>query len=107
MTVDKNILTRSWAHSHEEDAAGNQVFRPSDHAMRPSRGGRTQYQFSPDGTVQITKAGPDDRRVQVSGHWQLNGKRLTVQRPDSATPQEFDIDSAEADKLIIRPLAGG
>jgi hypothetical protein len=106
MTIDRNILTRSWAHAHEEDSAGNQVFRPADRAMPPSRGGRTQFQFSPDGTVQITKPGPDDRRLHVSGHWQLNGTRLTVKQADNATSQEFEIDSAAPEKLVIRPLAG-
>jgi hypothetical protein len=94
-------LVGSWSHSHEEDAEGVQVFRPTDYEFPPSRG-RTSFTLRPDGTAVAGLPGPDDRGISTDdGTWQLQGDVLHVRCPGwTAT---YVVVSAAPRRLELRP----
>jgi hypothetical protein len=94
-------LAGTWAHVHEEDSAGVQVFRPGDLPLPPARG-RTFLTLEPDGSARRRAPGPDDRRVQSEGRWKVSGERLHVTFGDH-DELVFDVVSAEPGRLALRP----
>ena len=102
-TIDANSLAGGWTHSHEEDQPGLQVFRRPDHPFPRSRG-RTSYDLRAGGELGGSRPGPDDRHVATAGKWTLDGRRLTVV-PDGAAPQQFEVQSLEPDRLVVKPVS--
>jgi hypothetical protein len=99
--ADPGRLTGTWAHVHEEDGDGLQVFRPGDQPLPPARG-RTFLTLEPDGSASRRAPGPDDRRVRSEGRWEVDGERLRVSFGDQRA-LVFDIVSAEPGRLALRP----
>ncbi|MBT2206488.1 hypothetical protein [Actinomadura sp. NEAU-AAG7] len=96
-------VTGAWLHSFEEDTETEAVYRPSGHAFRPARRPRRGLEFRPDGTFVERRAGPDDRRVGVEGHWERRGAdRVAVSFPAGGRPPfEITVLSRTADRLTI------
>src|SRR3954469_15906035 len=97
--IDAAQLVGRWVHAHEEDHEGRMVFRPSDVELPPSRG-RTTISLNSDGTAEVIGPGPDDRRRSRSGHWTLEGRRLSVSGADWS--YAYDIDSTDPSALVVR-----
>ncbi len=101
---DPKTLMNTWVHSHEEDGAGLQVFRPAHYPFPPARG-RDALTLNADGSLLRQIPGPDDRSAALpAGSWQLQGRRLTLQQHKNEN-KEFSIESLDPEKLLLRPLA--
>jgi len=98
---DAGRLAGTWAHVHEEDDAGVQVFRPGDLPLPPARG-RTFLTLEPDGSASRRAPGRDDRGVRSQGRWEVTGERLLVSFGDQ-DELVFDVVSAEPGRLALRP----
>jgi hypothetical protein len=100
--VDSASLVGSWAHSHEEDHDGAQVFRRSDFEFPPSRG-REAFTLRPDGSAVAGLPGPDDRGTSTGdGTWHLQGDVLRVSCPGwEAT---YQVVSVATQGLQLRPV---
>jgi len=61
-----------WIHAHEDDTPQRMVFRRTAGPLPPSRG-RAVLVLNEDGSLGGTTPGPDDRPLQVSGSWKLDG----------------------------------
>ncbi len=100
--IDVHDLHKQWVHSHEEDVGGNTVYRTSDYSFPRSRG-RVAMALEPDGTAEIGFPGRDDRSRKVRGRWRLEGRILTVERPDGRQ-EVLEIESLQPGKLIVRKI---
>ena len=98
---DAARLCGRWLHSHEEDAGGAQVFRPSAHALPPSRG-RLCLELRRDGTLLETRPGADDRPRAARGRWELAGNRLRLYSGPRAPARELEVIALEPDRLVLR-----
>jgi hypothetical protein len=93
-------LHRRWVHSHEEDRAGDMVFRPSGFPFPPSRG-RRAFELRSGGTLGHAQPGPADRPALGEGRWEIEGDTLKLFR-ESAAVEAFHIASAAPDRLVLR-----
>ncbi|HET9248534.1 MAG TPA: hypothetical protein VFP13_01150 [Actinomycetota bacterium] len=102
MTVDRAALERRWIHSHEEDTAGEMVFRPDDYDFPASRG-RLGFELRHDGGYLETAIGPTDRPEEVTGTWTLAGDdTLVVTRASPNEPERaLRILSATPERLVV------
>lgn len=99
--VEESSLVGSWAHSHEEDHDGVQVYRPADRELPPSRG-RTAFTLRPDSTAAAGLPGPTDRGIRTDdGTWSLTGDVLSVDVPGWGAA--YEVVAAEPDRLELRP----
>ena len=100
--TDPATLVGGWAHSHEEDHDGIQVFRPEDQELPLSRG-RTTFTLRPDSTAVAGTPGPADAGSTTDdGTWQLDGDVLRVRCPGwTAT---FEVVTADPAQLELRPV---
>lgn len=101
--VKKDVLQRHWMHSHEEDSAGEMVFRPADYDFPLSRG-RTSFDLKPGGAlVEQGTPGADDRQQKGSGRWELKGDQLALYSGSGDQPSRvLQIKSADEDRLVIK-----
>jgi hypothetical protein len=102
MTVARAVLQRRWVHSHEEDTAGEMIFRPKDYQFPPSRG-RLAFELRPDGSYVETAIGPADRPEQVTGTWDLTDyNTLAISRSEEDEPKRvMHVASATHDRLVV------
>jgi hypothetical protein len=100
--VDRSLVARSWAHAHEEDDGPDRVYRPAEREFPPSRG-RGVVTLHADGSLLLGRPGPDDRGSAAAGHWSLDGTRLTLS-PATGAAEAFEVETAEADRLVLRPV---
>jgi hypothetical protein len=99
--VDRQVLARTWLHSHEEDTPGHAVYRPESFAFPPSRG-RSGFQLGPDGTMLRISPGPADKTSVRPGRWELDaGARLRLDPEDSA-PEILEVATVTPDRLVLR-----
>ena len=102
MPVDKAALTGTWVHSHEEDSAKQQVYRPDTFKFPPSRG-RSGFDLHADGTM--SEYGPDasDRTSSRPGRWEiLPDQRVAMFAAGAAAPTRvLNIATVSADKLVV------
>ncbi len=90
-----------WVHSHEEDSAGEMVFRHPTHPFPPARG-RAAFELLPDGTYVGSSPGPDDRPEQSGGSWSLEGGTLTLEGEGDRPGEAWEIAGADDDRLTLR-----
>jgi len=96
------LLNRRWLHSHEEDTAGEMVFRPANYPFPPSRG-RTGFELRPDGTAAVLGPAPTDKPLERSGTWKIDdAKRLIVHVPELQQTQSMTVVSSNPDRLVVR-----
>lgn len=100
-STEAGKLAGTWAHVHEEDRDGVQVFRPGDLPLPPARG-RTFLTLDADGSASRRAPGADDRRVHSDGRWEMTGERLQVTFTDRDV-LVFDVVSADRGRLTLRP----
>ena len=100
MTIDRSALERAWMHSHEEDTADGQVFRPADFAFPPSRG-RRGFDLRPDGSYAETVPGPTDRPEEASGTWELDDDTLVLSPANAPGSERLRVTAVDADRLVV------
>ena len=95
-------LFRRWTHSHEEDTAESQVFRPANYPFPPARG-RVSYEFRPEGELRYGGIGPTDRQTSSSGTWNLedDGRTLVLHVPDEVE-QTLELEDLSDERLVVR-----
>ncbi|MDD1670211.1 MAG: hypothetical protein LUQ67_02690 [Methanomicrobiales archaeon] len=99
--MNRELLCRSWIHSHEEDEGTLMVFRPASHRFPPSRG-RKGYTFHEDGTYDEIGPGPADRPVPGRGKWSLEDDgMLTILPSGGASVRVLRIVSLEPDRMVV------
>lgn len=102
MPVDKSALTRTWVHSHEEDSAQQQVYRPDTYKFPPSRG-RSGFDLHADGTM--SEHGPDasDRTSSRRGRWEiLPDQRVAMFAAGAFAPTRvLNIAAITRDRLVV------
>jgi hypothetical protein len=97
--VDPAALHGRWVHSHEEDTAEGQVFRPDSYPFPPSRG-RRALDLRSDGSYGASAPGPTDRPEETGGTWKLAGDRLELRAADDST-EAYQVVSATPDRLVL------
>jgi hypothetical protein len=105
--MTQKLIARKWTHAHEEDeAAGAQVFRPSEGKFPLSRG-RQKIDLTPLSSKRTT-IGADDVYKDTSGQWSLSddGKVLTFV-PDDGSDKAvaYEVISLTAERLVLRRKA--
>ena len=96
----KDALQGRWVHAHEEDSEDELVFRPASHPLPPSRG-RRSFDLRPDGSFSERSPGPADAPEESSGHWSLEGDRLTL-NPDDGTGEAWEVANVDPDRLALK-----
>jgi hypothetical protein len=94
--VESDLLHGRWVHSHEEDSAGEMVFRRPDHPFPRSRG-RTSFELNPDGSYVESSPGPVDVPEQSRGEWALDGDRLVL-----GGRHAWQVAQVEPDRLVVK-----
>jgi hypothetical protein len=100
VTIDRAALERAWVHSHEEDTASEQVFRPAAFAFPPSRG-RRGFELRPDGSYVETAPGPTDRPEEASGTWELDDDTLVLSPSDGRGSERMRVTAVDAERLVL------
>src|SRR5215212_7472783 len=100
------IYEKRWIHSHEEDANGIQVYRPSTFDFPLSRKTRMAFDIEKNGTyIQQYGIGPDDTREKVEGNWTTIEESNTIKiefADKSIKSYKMSIVSSSDDILKIR-----
>jgi hypothetical protein len=99
---DAGALTGSWLHSHEEDAEDRLVFRSADYDFPPARG-RDGFELLPDGDLQRSGPGPDDRTQTFRGRWKLDEGELHLNTAGGRS-ERYAVESAEKGRLVLRRM---
>ncbi len=102
-TINKDVLSQRWVHSHEEDTDTEMVFRPATFSFPRSRG-RTSFELKPDGALVQGGIAPDDRRVETQGTWKLeDDDTLAFYSGSQSVPfRVLRIVSVTKDRLVVK-----
>jgi hypothetical protein len=100
-TIDRKLLARAWAHAHEEDHDGLQVFKPLGAALPPSRGRRV-IDLSQAEKLIVTKPDASDRPTSHDAHWRLVDDQLSFS--DATHEQCYHVESLSDCELVLKPL---
>ncbi len=101
--MSADSLSGSWTHSHEEDSADLQVYRPTHaFAFPPGRRGRETLEFDAAGQLIKGMPGPDDRQIRT-GATSLGMNRYRLDG-GQAPGQMIEIVQSEPGLLKIRAL---
>jgi hypothetical protein len=100
--INREAVAGSWVHSHEEDAPGQAVYRPSTFAFPPSRG-RGGFDLNPDGSATEFGPGAADQTAARAVRWEVGADgQLKIYAPGSHAPSRvLKIASAGPDKLVV------
>jgi hypothetical protein len=96
-------ILRHWVHSHEEDTADVQVYRPVSYNFPPSRG-RRGFEFRAGGELVYYRIAPADGTLEALGRWTLEGPnrvRIDVE-DDRIAPVTLEIVSCDDETLKVR-----
>jgi hypothetical protein len=94
LPLNQDLLCRRWVHSRGEDSSTEEVYRPADYPLPPSRG-RSGFQFNADGTFKRIGIGSTDVSKVKEGTWEIN----------PANPDQIHVEIEGQDKLLkIRDL---
>ena len=89
-----------WVHSHEEDGAGLEVYRPLSWPFPLARG-RTAFEIKPDGEFVQYGPGPADVSTGRKGRWQAAAPdRIAISLPGQK-PYELHIASVAPGLLKV------
>lgn len=99
--ISRDAVVGQWAHSHEDDHDGVQVFRPARYPFPPARG-RTAFTLQSDGNAVTGQPGPVDRGESVVGTWDFTGTVLTIRGQGRTT--DYAVLTADPDRLQLRPI---
>ena len=100
--IDPSLLCRRWVHAREEDTATEQVYRPADFPLPPSRG-RSGFEFLKDGTFKRIGIGATDISDVKQGVWEIDNAtadrlRLKLDGP----PQSLEIKDLDQNRLTVK-----
>lgn len=95
-------LIGHWVHSHEEDSAGEMIFRPASFSFPRSRG-RDSFELQADALIEHGP-GPGDAATETRGTWSLSadGKLSFFRGPGKKASRVLNIASVEPDRLVVR-----
>jgi hypothetical protein len=96
-------LLRHWVHSHEEDTADIQVYRPVSYHFPPSRG-RRGFELRAGGELIYYRIAPADGTLEAVGRWTLEGpNRVRIDVEDKRiAPFTLEIVSCDDEMLKVR-----
>jgi hypothetical protein len=95
-----------WVHSHEEDYAGNLVFRNPDFDFPPSRG-REKYDIKSDGELMYYGLAANDAHGEsVRGTWRaIDARTLEIFFPDESIKSfGFELVEITPSRLVVKKL---
>lgn len=95
-------LLGHWIHSHEEDTAEIQVYRPAGYPFPPSRG-RTGFALGAEGDATMYGIAPADGPLVIPGRWLfLPPDTLQIAAMDgSGESHLFTIVSCDSNRLVV------
>ncbi|MFT4164030.1 MAG: hypothetical protein QM650_02170 [Microlunatus sp.] len=91
-----------WMHSHEEDTANTEVYRPASYRFPPARG-RTGFELSADGRAEYLGIAAADGTDHLAARWELqpgNELRITVTE-QQADPMVLTVLSCDSEKMTV------
>ena len=96
-------ILRHWVHSHEEDTADVQVYRPVSYNFPPSRG-RRGFEFRAGGELIYYRIAPADGTLEAIGRWTLEGpNRVKIDvEDDRIAPLTLEIVSCDDEALKVK-----
>jgi len=95
------LFATTWVHVFEEDTAEGAVYRGEDDAAIPlSRRPRERLRFHPDGSAEISGAGPDDRNVERPATWREEGGAIMIDELQGAA--RYRIVARSPSRLVIQ-----
>jgi hypothetical protein len=90
-----------WVHSHEEDGADAEIYRPRGWPLPPARG-RTAFEIKPDGEFVEYVPGPVDVSASRTGRWQAVAPDcIAISLPGQKT-YELRISSVGSELLKVK-----
>jgi hypothetical protein len=93
---------KSWVHSHEEDKAPVQAYRPQDFKFPPSRG-RAGFEIKKDGEFIDHPIAPADGNETVPGKWEPAGEgKINVTFPKKPDRKPFTLEIVSCDGTVLR-----
>ena len=99
--IERDKLARRWIHSHEEDGAGEMVFRPEGFGFPPSRGRRV-LELRPDGSCTEQGPGPTDVPEESAGEWELHDDQLLLREgPEGSGTRAVRVLRVDGERLVI------
>jgi hypothetical protein len=103
--VLNDCLLGRWIRSHEEDAAGQQVYRPASYKFPPARG-RTGLEFRGRGELVYLAIARADGSEPMSGSWVLEPPDRVRISVNNARIQPFvlQVVSCSGEMLKVRPV---
>jgi hypothetical protein len=102
--IKRDALSRRWIHSWEEDADGDQVYRPESYDFPLSRRPRESFELRPDGTLILGEPSANDSLREAQGRWEIaEGDNLFFYSGSGAEPEKkMRIKSASDDRLVVQ-----
>ena len=101
--IKRDVLPGRWIHSWEEDAGGNQVYRPEGYDFPLSRRPRESVELRPDGTLILGEPSASDSLREAQGRWEIAEGDILLFYSGSGTEPEkkMRIKSASDDRLVV------
>lgn len=99
----QTLTAHEWLHAFEEDAAGDEVYRPAATAVPPARRPRERLNLAADGSAHVSVGGPDDRSRSLAATWSADGDDIVVRVTSAQSARTtYRIVSVHADRLVVR-----
>ena len=98
----RTCLLGAWMHSHEEDTADVEVYRPMAYPFPPARG-RSGFEFLDDGKAVYIGIAATDGPRDVAGRWEIEAPdtvRVTVE-DERIQPMVLHVLSCDRDRLTL------
>ena len=102
---DSASLIGHWVHSHEEDRAGQSVFRKAGFAFPRARG-RAGFDLEPNHVWVDRPIAPGDGNLRISGQWELNASGelcLRKSGPQGVT-RSFRLVEVQPDRMVVEEM---
>ena len=99
----KILTAHEWLHFFEEDAAGDEIYRPAADAVPSARRPRERLRLGADGSAHVSVGGPDDRSRALGATWITDGNDVVVRVTSTPTTRSsYRIVTIEHDRLVVR-----
>ncbi len=96
-------MAHEWLHFFEEDAAGEEIYRPAATAVPPARRPRERLQLGADGAAHVSVGGPDDRSRALAATWTAVSNDIVIRVTSAPTARSsYRIVTIEPDRLVVR-----